>query len=118
MRIFPAGFWPALVHGAIVIGAQERAWRALEHIVTVFIDPKVLLNKVTRSHPQRLGYTLNIRFVKNGAGGLAAIGARQTVDFAEHLFVNGVKDVVDLPGVFLFQTGEKLFVFRLPVLGF
>lgn len=117
MRVLTAGLRAVFVDLAVVVRIQERARCQLQDVVFVLVDSQVLFNKFTRFLPECFGSPLNIRLIKNRAGGLAAVGAGEAVNFFKDLTVNFVKGLVHHAGVFLLKTEKELAVFGFLICG-
>src|SRR5690606_2398180 len=110
--VFTAGFWPVIVDVAVMVFAEKRTWRRTEHEIAVFINPQVLLDKITRAHTQSFRDPRYVVLVKDRTCGLAAIGTPKAFHLGEYRIVNCMKSIIYFPGILLLKPGKKLSVFR------
>ena len=79
---------------------------------------QVLVNQCAGLHPQVLSQAFNVYVAKDGAGGLAAIGALQTIDLLKDLIVGLMKQLVELLGLAFFPVAHTFAHFGVLLGGF
>jgi hypothetical protein len=110
--VFPTSARTIFIYRAIVVGAEEGTGGGFDDVVFVLIDAEVFFDKVAGLHAEGFGEAVDVGRVEDGAGGLAAIGAGQTVGLFEDGFMEVMKGLVHLPGIFSLEPQEELLVFR------
>jgi hypothetical protein len=107
MRILAAGFWAIIVNCAVVFRIEKRTWRGFEDVILVFINPQILVYKITWLHAKRLCNALNIGLVEDRTGSFAAVSTGEAIYLFKHIMVMLMKEVIHLTGVSLPKAGEK-----------
>ena len=110
MGVFPAGFGPHLIDGAIVAGAKKRAGCGVEHVVAFFVEVEILGDKISRPLAKVGSDPVDVYIPENRAGGLAAIGALQAVDISENGFMECCNGIIQRFGFALAQFLEEFFI--------
>lgn len=106
MRVVSTGFGAHIINGAVVVGAQKRAGRLVEHIIPVFVYMQVLLHQRRRPYAEVAGNAFYVFIPKNRAGGFATIGASKAISLFKNRLVQCFHHLVQLPGRFSAQSFE------------
>lgn len=96
---------PLIVNAAKIICAEERTGTALNHIIAVFVQPEVGLDKNGFFHSQMPGDAFDVWRFKTGADGFAAVGALEAVDVGKSFFMQSGQcflQAFPFPGLQLF----------------
>lgn len=117
MREFRAGLGPNVVNTAIIISPKERTGQLLQHIIIIFIDAEILLDKLLGLKSKMLGDPLYILAGKQGACGFTAVGTVQAVGTPEFRLVELLHLAIEIPWRPLFKFLEKLFMFLMFIFG-
>ncbi len=81
MRIFTAGAGAGGVDGAIIVFAEKGAGGGIEYVISVGVEVEVCFHQFGGADAEVAGQALDVDVAENGAGGAAAVGALQAVDF-------------------------------------
>ena len=113
MRIFPTGFWPALINHAIIIGQEKRTGMAFEYKIIILILDNILVQKVTRFQFQMFCKPVNVFFIQPWTNSLAAIGTIETIKTGKCLIMQLMHNIIKVPGLLLLYLFNKGYSFSL-----
>ena len=117
MRIFPAGFWPNFINRTVIIASQKRTRYLLQHMVIIFIYPKVIFNEFTGLHFKMPGNAFNILIGKKRAGGFTTVCAAKAISLGK-LFIMQLHHLyVQMLWWFFAHICKELFILLMLIFG-
>lgn len=117
MGIFVACARTVIINRTQIILIKEGTRSILQHVVVVFIDAKVPLDKGRRTDTKYSGESLNVVLIENGTCRLATISAGAAINLFENLFMKAMERSIQVSRVCLLQGIQKPPVLLCPVLG-
>lgn len=105
MRIVSACLRSVFIDRAVVIRTEKRARHRLENLVTVLINPNVLLHELSILHSEMLGNALYVRVCQKWTRGGATIGTLQAIDARKGLLMRFLEKRIQLPWIDPLQLG-------------
>src|SRR5688572_18451510 len=108
MGIFAAGFGSCLIDRTIIFSVEERTWGGFQNIIIVLVDSEILRRKISWFHTEKFGDSFDVRRIKDRAGCLAAVRTGEAIYLFKYFLMRVVKNIIDRPGIFLFQLLQKL----------
>lgn len=117
MRKLPTSLGPHIINHTIILGIQKCTWHTFQDVIILFINAQVLVNELLRLLAQVFGNSLNVGSSEKWPGGLAAIGALETVGSAELGGVQFLHHIVDVLRRLLFELIKVLLVLDMLIFG-